>query len=169
GPNLSYYYPGKPEVRSLPLTDILVVVDPRTATGRTYSLTPEEVQLTVRGSSKKVGLEGKREVYGRGTGRIPVGLQYNFWKFSVAGQHILHGGLELADSGVQFEDTAAAMEKEVWVSHKTAMPTFTCNSRKPNRFEKKAITWLGHICVVSMRKFILKLLKGLVQRNATNK
>ena len=42
GPSLSFRYPHRPDILNIPLSDILSKVDPRTITGRVYTLTPKE-------------------------------------------------------------------------------------------------------------------------------
>ena len=42
GPSCSFKYPHTPDILNIPLTDILTKVDPRTLTGRVYTLTPKE-------------------------------------------------------------------------------------------------------------------------------
>ncbi len=43
GPNTSFRYPAFEDIRTVPITDILTVVDPRTRTGRVYTLSKKEV------------------------------------------------------------------------------------------------------------------------------
>ena len=42
GPSRSFRYPHRPDILNIPLSDILSKVDPRTVTGRVYTLTPKE-------------------------------------------------------------------------------------------------------------------------------
>ena len=42
GPSRSFRYPYTPDILNIPLSDILTKVDPRTVTGRVYTLTPKE-------------------------------------------------------------------------------------------------------------------------------
>lgn len=44
GPSRSFRYPHRPDILNIPLSDILTKVDPRTVTGRVYTLTPKESQ-----------------------------------------------------------------------------------------------------------------------------
>ena len=44
GPAHSYKYPTIPDILTVPLSSILTKVNPRTATGRTYTLTKKENQ-----------------------------------------------------------------------------------------------------------------------------
>jgi hypothetical protein len=46
GSSPSYVYPQQPDVLNIPLSEILMKVDPRTATRRTYTLTSAETKLT---------------------------------------------------------------------------------------------------------------------------
>ncbi len=48
GPSRSYKYPSIPDILTIPLTDILSKVTPRTATGRVYNLTPKETRDTAK-------------------------------------------------------------------------------------------------------------------------
>ena len=43
GPSNSFKYPGSPDIHTLLITDILTVVDPRTTTGRIYTLSRKEI------------------------------------------------------------------------------------------------------------------------------
>ena len=47
GLSRSYKYPSKPDTLSLPLSSLLVKVDARTTTGRTYTISPEDKKRTV--------------------------------------------------------------------------------------------------------------------------
>ena len=47
GPSRSYKYPSKPDTQLLPLNSMLVKVDARTTTGRTYTISPEDKKRTV--------------------------------------------------------------------------------------------------------------------------
>ena len=47
GLSRSYKYPSKPDTRLLPLSSLLVKVDARTTTGRTYTISPEDKKRTV--------------------------------------------------------------------------------------------------------------------------
>lgn len=42
GPNPSFYYPQRPDTLNIPTDDVLMLVDPSTATGRTYFISSEE-------------------------------------------------------------------------------------------------------------------------------
>ncbi|CAH0391660.1 unnamed protein product [Bemisia tabaci] len=42
GPNVSFYYPSKPDILEVPISDVLMTVDPTTQTGRVYSLSKQE-------------------------------------------------------------------------------------------------------------------------------
>ena len=44
GPSRSFRYPHRPDILNIPLSDILTKVDPRTVTGRVYTLTPKGSQ-----------------------------------------------------------------------------------------------------------------------------
>lgn len=44
GPSRSFKYPARPDVFNIALRDVLTRVDPRTARGRTYTLTQKETQ-----------------------------------------------------------------------------------------------------------------------------
>ena len=46
-PSHSYKYPSKPDTLFLPLSSLLVKVDARTTTGRTYTISPEDEKRTV--------------------------------------------------------------------------------------------------------------------------
>ena len=46
GPSKSFYYPHKPDILTVHISDILTLVDPVTSTGRTYSLTDNEMDST---------------------------------------------------------------------------------------------------------------------------
>ena len=48
GPSRSFKYPSRPDILSVPVTDILTTVDPRTATGRTYTLTKKDSQASIK-------------------------------------------------------------------------------------------------------------------------
>ena len=52
GPSISFKYPAKEEVHIIPIKNILTTVDPRTVTGRVYTLSKEELaSATLRFSS----------------------------------------------------------------------------------------------------------------------
>ena len=42
GPSRSFRYPHRPDILNISLSDIITKVDPRTVTGRVYTLTPKE-------------------------------------------------------------------------------------------------------------------------------
>ena len=44
GPSRSFKYPARPDISTIPVEDVLTIVDPRTATGHTYTLTQREMQ-----------------------------------------------------------------------------------------------------------------------------
>ena len=44
GPSRSFKYPARPDILTIPVEDVLTSVDPRTARGRTYTLTQREMQ-----------------------------------------------------------------------------------------------------------------------------
>jgi len=48
GPSVSFRYPAVEDIRTLPLKNILIVVNPRTATGRTYTLSKEEQVIALK-------------------------------------------------------------------------------------------------------------------------
>ena len=48
GPACSYKYSTIPDVLTVPSSHILIKVDPRTATGRTYTLTKKETNLPLK-------------------------------------------------------------------------------------------------------------------------
>jgi len=45
GPSRSYKYPTAPDITTLPLSSILTLVEPKTTTGRTYSLYQRDVDI----------------------------------------------------------------------------------------------------------------------------
>ena len=45
GPSRSFKYPARPDILTIPVGDVLTRVDPRTAKGRTYTLTQRECKL----------------------------------------------------------------------------------------------------------------------------
>jgi hypothetical protein len=47
GPSPSFVYPQQPDILSIPLSEVVMKVDPRKATGRTCTLTSAETQLTI--------------------------------------------------------------------------------------------------------------------------
>ena len=53
GPATSFKYPRKEDIRTLPIDNILTVVDPRTRTGRTYTLSKKEIK-TATGMCNKL-------------------------------------------------------------------------------------------------------------------
>ena len=44
GPSPSFKYPRRPDILTVPEKDILSIVDPQTATGRTYNLSDKEIK-----------------------------------------------------------------------------------------------------------------------------
>ena len=55
GPSRSFRYPQRPDILTIPFSYILTKVDPRTVTGRVYTLTPKES----RDASEKLKLAKK--------------------------------------------------------------------------------------------------------------
>ena len=53
GPSRSFKYPPVPDILTVPSTDILTKVDPRTLTGRTYTLTRKESKVATEQLAKK--------------------------------------------------------------------------------------------------------------------
>ena len=51
GPSASFRYPRREDILTVPIADVLTVVDPRTATGRVYTLSKKESQ----DASEKLG------------------------------------------------------------------------------------------------------------------
>ena len=43
GPSNSYKYPGTQDIHTIPMDNILTLVDPRTRTGRVYTLSKKEI------------------------------------------------------------------------------------------------------------------------------
>ena len=46
GPSSSFRYPETHDIRTVPIDNILTVVDPRTRTGRVYTLSRKEIKST---------------------------------------------------------------------------------------------------------------------------
>ena len=46
GPTSSFKYPRVEDIRTLPIDNILTLVDPRTRTGRTYTLSNKEIKAS---------------------------------------------------------------------------------------------------------------------------